>query len=307
METPNCEVCGARSHPFKVITGLAYFACDSCGSLFADFPAYERERSTRQLSYDTRYWEMELRSARQRAYGSTLQRVAETFLYCRRPIRRFIDIGAGPGILLDALRLMMPSSAGLFHAVELFPPEERFRTQHPGYLVGSLDDTHGQFDAGVCIEVIEHLDPNALRGLVASLAKKAAPGSTFYFNSGQPEYVMKEDPGYLDPFGRGHIASYSLAGLTKLFEPHGFRIVPLPGRSWCFLAEFEPAAAAGGNDVDGLLKRLWTAMPENVSALKDPQFGPLMYSMGIESARCYLEAARGARLARTARGTEIPA
>jgi hypothetical protein len=75
-----------------------------------------------------------------------------------------------------------------------------------------LDSLESTFDAGVCIEVIEHLTPATLRTLVAQLAGRSRPGSLYLFNSGQPAFVEQEDPAYLDPHGRGHVVSYSIAG-----------------------------------------------------------------------------------------------
>lgn len=142
------------------------------------------------------------------------------------------------------------------------------------------------FDAGCCIEVIEHLTPRMLESLVEQLAARSRNGSLYYFGSGQPAYVKTEDPEYLDPYRRGHIVAYAINGLEKIFQKYGFTIIPLPGRAWAFLAEFRRSERPSA---DELLSRIWTALSENVQRLKDPEFGPLMYHIGIESARCYLE------------------
>lgn len=285
----DCPVCidgtGQLARP---VDGVDYYRCQHCGSLFAD-PAFLAGVGTGETGhYDDGYWSAELKAARERSFGSSLQRVAETFLYCRIPIQRFIDIGSGPGYLLDALQQLMPRSSDVFHAVEMFPPPEPFRSRHPNYTVGSLGDLPQRFEAGCCIEVIEHLTPAMLRGLVAQLAARSMPGALYYFGSGNPDYVDEEDPGYLDPHVRGHVVSYSLKGLAPLFAEHGFQLLPIPGRNWAFLAEYGPAVPSSPSD---LLTRLWTADPDNVARLQDPVFGPLMHSMGIESARCYLESA----------------
>ena len=91
--------------------------------------------------------------------------------------------------------------------------------------IGTLDSVDRTFDAGVCIEVIEHLTPTILRNLVAQLAAVSRPGSLYLFNSGQPDFVEREDPAYLDPHGRGHIVSYSLAGAASIFGPAGFNVI----------------------------------------------------------------------------------
>jgi hypothetical protein len=142
-----------------------------------------------------------------------------------------------------------------------------------------------RFDAGVCIEVIEHLAPATLRAMVAQLAMVSRPGSLYLFNSGQPEFVQREDPGYLDPHGRGHIVSYSLAGAATIFAPAGFNIIELPGRAWAFLAEFGPQQRV---DADALIARLWQPVPDNLSMLRSARFGELIRTAGIEAARAYL-------------------
>ncbi len=283
----SCPVCSSNSlTAYRVVSDVQYFECRKCGSLSAD-PQFLADVEAGKLgNYTDGYWEEELKAARERSFGASLNRVAETFLYSRIPITRYVDIGSGPGYLLDALSVVMPSSKSMFHAVELFPPAEQFRTTHPNYIVGSLDSVPFEFEAGSCIEVIEHLTPSILRKLLQQLASRSVPGAIYYFNSSQPEHVKQYDPGYLDPYARGHIVSYSLKGLAPIFSEFGFTIHPLHGRTWAFLAEFSRTKEC---TADELLTRIWTAVPQNIERLKDPQFGPLMYTLGVESARCYLE------------------
>ncbi|GGA25470.1 hypothetical protein GCM10010981_12540 [Dyella nitratireducens] len=271
---------------YRTISDVHYFECSGCGSLSADAQFLADVEAGKLSNYTDAYWQEELKAARERSFGSSLNRVAETFLYSRIPIDRYIDVGSGPGYLLDALSLVMPSSKSTFHAVELFPPAEEHRTTHPNYVVGTLDSLSIEFEAGSCIEVIEHLTPSILRELVRQLASRSTPGALYYFNSAQPEHVKQYDQGYLDPYGRGHIVSYSLKGLRPIFAEFGFTIHPLHGRTWAFLAEFDRVKEC---TADELLTRVWTALPQNIDRLKDHEFGPLMYTVGIESARCYLE------------------
>jgi hypothetical protein len=236
-------------------------------------------------SYAEEYWGSELGPARERCFGAAVLRVAETIAYCRVPIRAFIDIGAGTGWLLDALALLLPEATDRFHAVELYPPPPEHRTSHPNYVIGTLNSLETSFDAGVCIEVIEHLTPMTLRALVAQLAGRSHPGSLYLFNSGQPTFVEQEDPTYLDPHRRGHVVSYSVAGAASIFNPAGFNVIALPGRYWAFLAEFGPLQPVGE---DALISRLWHPVPENEAMLHGARFGPLMRSAGIDTARAYL-------------------
>jgi SAM-dependent methyltransferase len=284
---PDCPVCrNPKSMPFRHIETVDYFKCLFCGSLFAD-PAFLAKAARGEAqTYRKDYWEAEQSAAMERCFGSSPIRMAETLLYCRRPVRRFLDIGPGSGRLLDSLGLLLPSAKDVFYGVDAFPPAPPNRTTNPNFTEGSVGDMTGPFDAGICVEVIEHLVPDTLRLIVRQLAAVSAPGALYFFNSGQPEFVEQEEPSYLDPFVRGHVVSYSLAGARAIFEPLGFNIIRLPGRQWAFLAEFGPVVPVSHDD---LYTRLWTALPENLALLKTDPFGNLLYTAGLEAARCYLE------------------
>jgi SAM-dependent methyltransferase len=288
--TPTCPVCGAAAAaPFRMVEDVDYFKCRSCGSLFADPAFLDRAARGEAQTYQAAYWEAEMKSARERCYGAGVARVAETLLYCRRPVRRFLDVGAGSGLLLDAMAALLPSATDVFHAVDMFPPPAPYRTTSANFTKGRISDLTGPFDAGICVEVIEHLVPSMLRGLLDELAAVSAPGALYLFNSGQPDFVENEDPGYLDPHKRGHIVSYSVAGARAIFQPAGFNVIGLPGRDWAFLAEYGPPEQVS---FDALYTRLWTPDPENLAMLRRDPFGNLLYATGLDSARCYLELGR---------------
>jgi hypothetical protein len=284
-----CLVCSkTAAEPYRDVQDVHFFKCAACGSLFADPDFIRRVEAGEITNYQSAYWDSEIRAAEDRSYGGSLLRVAETFRLCRIPIDRFIDIGTGTGSLLDALGTLVPELSDHFWGVEAFPPDDARRSRHPNYRVGTLADIDGRFEAGTCIEVIEHLSPEMLRSLAKSLAERAAPGALFFFNSAQPSFVETHDPDYLDPLGRGHIVSYSIAGLRQLFEPSGFSIIELPGRDWAFLAEY----GSSGVEEHDPFHRLWYPVPENMDLLGRARLGPLMIGMGLESARCYLEHGR---------------
>lgn len=215
-------------------------------------------------------------SAAERSSGSSLARVAEIFLFSRRPIERFLDIGAGAGLLLDNLSACLPDKSDMFYGVELFPPMQH--SSHKNYITGGVAELTGLFDAGVCVEVIEHLTPKMLIALVRDLASISQQDSIYLFNTGMDKYVRNEDPAYLDPLGRGHIVSYSINGVRHIFSQHGFTIIELPGRSWAFLAEYKPTES------QALDMRLQTPLPSNIDILKTNN---LLYVAGFESARSY--------------------
>lgn len=281
--TTPCPVCrqGASEH-YTDVDGVPYFRCLQCRSIhvdaevMADFDA--GRPSLRE--YDADYWRREIKAARTRAQGVSPCRAGEAILYCRRPVQRFLDIGAGPGFLLQQLLEWLDPAGEIFHAVERFAPAEHF--QHPNYHHGSLSDLDDSFDAGVCIEVVEHLTPTMLDQLAAALARVSKTDSYWLFNTGMDGYVEHEDPGYLDPYRRGHIVSYSEAGIRAIFEPHGFQVQALPGKSFAFAAEFHPSAPCAYDD------RIYRPLPENVALL---QRHPLLYNAAFESARSYFYAA----------------
>jgi hypothetical protein len=287
--TEPCPLCpGGTLRPLREVDGVPYLRCDGCGSILAEDAFMRRTMAGEARSYDDSYWAKELKSVRERNFGASLIRIAEVFLYARRPVRRFLDVSTGAGTLLDAVAELVPEMSGTFWGIEPFPPPPQFRARHPNYRVGFLRDLEGRFDGGTCIEVIEHLPPAVLKSMVAELAGVSEPGALWYFNSAQPEFVLSSDPGYLDPHGRGHVASYSVAGMRHLFGAAGFTVHALPGRDWAFLAEY---GSHPPQDTNTLLDRVWNVLPENRALLHAAHFGPLLLAAGQEGARCYLEAA----------------
>ena len=124
-----------------------------------------------------------------------------------------------------------------------------------------------------------------LSGMAADLAQVSAPSACYIFNTGLTDYVRREDIGYLDPLCRGHISIWSVTALGAVFAPHGFRVHPIPGKSWAVLVEYGGESSPGGR---AITDRIWTPCPENRKILDDPETGSLMYILGIDTARAYL-------------------
>ncbi len=282
-----CPICAKPSRFFVRRDGVDYFECSDCGSLSADADFLHDVERGKVKNYGDEYWHAELIAARERSFGSSIARVAELFYYARIPIARFIDIGSGPGYLLDSLSTLLPELHDMFYAVELSPPSIACRTKHEHFVVGSLGDVQQKFSIGTCIEVIEHLTPTILDKLAAQMAQRSELGAIYYIGSGQPEYVKNEDPQYLDPLGRGHVVSYSVQALRHIFAPYGFTVIPMFGRAWSVLIEYKLTAPV--RNAEDLQSRIWNPVKTNISLLKSGAFGNFLATVGLESARCYTE------------------
>ncbi len=283
--TAPCPLCGTAAPHYRDVAEVAYHGCDTCDFIFADPDLLARiDQGLATREYDENYWAAELASARQRSFGSSIARLAEALLYCTVPVERFIDIGTGPGYLLDAVARYLPHSAHRFYGVEKYPPLPRYQTESHNYLCSDLADVGLTFQCGLCVEVLEHLTPAMAIAIAQALAKVSVPGSLYLFNTGLTEYVRHEDPGYLDPYFRGHITCWSVTAARRVFEPLGFQVHALPGKSWAFIVEMPGSSPR--TDLP-MADRIWTPEIENVNILTSAEIGEVMYILGRESARAY--------------------
>lgn len=269
---------------FREVGKISYYTCNSCEVIFISPDVLARvDAGEGMIDYTESYWKRELPAARRRSWGSSLARVAELFLYARLPIKKFIDIGSGPGYLLDALQYHLPSSAGIFYGSEIYPPPAEFCTSNENYFTRDLLEFEFTFDAGCCIEVIEHLTPSMVMKLFSDLAVKSKENSIYIFNTGLSGFIKKENINYLDPLVRGHIMGWSTNGVQALTRSLGFQIFSIPGKAWAFIAEYRP----NHNFEKNLTYRIWKALPENTDILKDKKTGEVLYVLGLETARAY--------------------
>lgn len=268
-----CKACGAMARPFREVSGYAYFECEGCGLIQIDPKTIDRiDNGEPVIAYADGYWQNEMATARERAYGVALARAAEVFLLARRPIDRFLDIGTGSGTFLDAIARFLPDISDRFHGVELFPPPEADRTPQKNYRVGHARDYPAAFfDGGMCIEVFEHLTPCMVDGILAAIGTISRDGACYLINTGLAAFTREEEPGYLDPTGRGHITSWTVAAINHLARPYGLVASPMPGRSYCFLLEKRPVA--GSQNVESIEDRMATPVRRNVMALQVPGVG----------------------------------
>jgi hypothetical protein len=284
MREGQCPLCGAGAAQFHEVTGVHYFECAPCDFIFADRELLDRiDAGEPMRAYDEAYWRMELPAARERSFGAALVRVAETLLYARGDVIRFLDIGTGPGYLLDAVATYLPQRAMMFYGIEAFPPPEQFRSRHPHYIAGELASLYGRvFQAGTCIEVIEHMTPAMVSTLGRDLARISDEDSIYLFNTGLTDFVRREEIGYLDPFRRGHICAWSVTAAAKVLGPHGFAVQAIPGKPWAFVAEYKPSSPNGD-----IRDRIWTPQIYNKEILHDPVMGSVLYIAALDAARAY--------------------
>lgn len=287
-----CPVCGEKLFSTngyfakKDSVEYHYFQCQKCKAIFLEPVILDKiDNGEALIEYREDYWQMEYEAAVSRCYGAALARVAEAIYYCKVPIKKFLDIGTGTGLLLDALKLYLPEKHNIFYGIEKFPPHNGMHTQSSNYIVGDYENLNGiQFDCGVCIEVVEHLTPKMLVNMFACIARVSTPGALYLLNSGYHSYVNNENINYLDPFIRGHIISYSVESLKILLKPLGFKVFPVRGKTWLIAIEYLSKEVLNCDITD----RIWNALPENLALLEDSKMGSVMRILGLESVRAYL-------------------
>lgn len=278
-----CPVCSASSPLHRNVDGYDYFDCQDCGIIFIDPATLAKiDNGESLVTYTESYWRDEIRAARERTRSTGIARLAEAIHYARRPVQRVIDIGSGTGGILDEIAKLLPNNASRFYGVEMFPPPFD-RTQSKNFVVGSLKDLAPMtFDAGLCMEVVEHLTPKMVSNLLKELSAVASDNSCFLFNTGLAAFVKTEEPAYLDPLRRGHIVSWTVDAFSRLGAPFGLRATALPSRNWAFLVEkceHEPASVES---------RIYHPLSENVLLLGDGEPGASLLSvLAFEAARNY--------------------
>lgn len=170
-----CQCCNSNEiELFANIDGYDYYNCRNCDLIFLDNDVIEKiDKGFNIVSYnaDDDYWKNELCAAKERSYKDALARMSELFYYSRIKINKFIDIGTGPGYFLDAVSIYLPDNKKMFYGIEKYPPKRKFRTNSKNYVIGDINDLKDKFEAGMCIEVIEHLTPKMLDNLLLGLSK----------------------------------------------------------------------------------------------------------------------------------------
>ena len=283
-----CPCCKSKKvDPLITINEFDYYRCLTCDTLFIDIVYLTKiDNGYKIVKYEEKHWKMELEGKKQLSYGPALARLAEAIYYCKRPIKKFLDIGTGPGYLLDAINKLLPNNADVFYGVELYPPDPIYRTKAKNYIIGDLGNLTDKYDCGICIEVIQHLTPTMLNDIFKKLAGISNPDALYIFNTGMPEYVLKEDMGYLEPTKSGHIVSYSHKAISLMAAVFGFRTHKIIGKTWAFALEFVTNADENIHSED-IRDRRWHASEHNLNILSDANMGSVLKVLGLETSRAY--------------------
>jgi hypothetical protein len=273
---PYCSICDSNSG--AVWFNEEFVECHDCDFIF--WSKGNLDVTSTASGYGENYWNTELASAHERAWGISVARAAEVVLLAKIPINKFLDIGTGSGDFLEAIHHFLPNEDISFIGVEKYPPQVEHRSKNKGYVQGWLDlFEEEEFDGGICIEVLEHLTVVQVQDLFELLSKKAKENSIFLFNTGLTDYVKEEDPKYLDPLVRGHISIWSVEAIARLVSKFGWQIYEMPNRKWAFLAEKSSVRD------DDIFSRIWNPVPQNVNALKGVERSNLLHILGRDGLR----------------------
>ena len=254
-----CPICGSKEDVSKFSS--EFLECNKCDFIF--YLEKKEDKISNRFRYNDEYWKVELVSARERAWGISIARAAEVVLLAQRNVAKFLDIGTGAGDFLNAIQHFLPGKDITFIGVEKFPPPKEFCSKNPGFRHGWIDIFKEQeFDAGICIEVLEHLSVKQVDDLFKELYKKSKDNAIYLFNTGLTDYVRDEDLAYLDPISRGHISIWSVKAITLLVAKYGWQIYEIPNRKWAFIAEKSKVRDTN------IISRIWSPLQSNQNSLK---------------------------------------
>lgn len=270
----------------KKVEAFSYHHCPECDFIFIDKEILDDIDNGRQVfEHLNKYSAKELETAKERAWGSAIARMSECLHYCRIPVDRFIDIGTRSGYFLDAVTHFLPDGCNRFFGWENDPPDKEFQTTHDNYFTSDLSDINEKFQAGLCMEVIEHFTPKQVYSLLHDLKDKLDDGAFFIFNTGLVKYVLEEDIDYLDPVERGHICAWSVKALNILLNDLGYTCYPIGQKTWAVGIEYNAKNSAIKDE--SIVNRIWKILPENRKILEDKNSGTVIKILGLESARAY--------------------
>ena len=235
------------------------------------------------MEYTEPYWNSEIKASIERAKSSSLERFLELLVLVPIPVLKFLDIGTGGGQLLEEITKIFGDSIEL-HGIELYPPAEKFRTRHPGYVVGDLSEFEtGNFDVITSIEVLEHLDSIQAKFMFIQISRLLNIGGLALINSGNDKFVEMEDADYLDPVVRGHNQIYSMDSIEELIQDLPLKLLRRENSNWSFFLQ-----KTGSHEIESISLSLWNTHSYNKELLFKPFENEILFMLGRESLRTYL-------------------
>jgi 2-polyprenyl-3-methyl-5-hydroxy-6-metoxy-1,4-benzoquinol methylase len=228
MEAVDCPYCQANwPRPWGVENGFSAVKCGGCGLVYVN-----PRPSSSAISEATRLGQHTIgtgqldvaytRSARKiRRYARRVEAMYRAEIFSGRPIR-WMDIGAGFGELVEALRTILPPGSEI---VGIEPMERKVASaQSRGLAISdtALDAVTGDYDVVSIVNILSHLpDPDAF---IARVSRLVRPGGSLYLVTGnggdldsRAEYPDRLDlPDHLLFTGERHIAGF--------LERHGLTV-----------------------------------------------------------------------------------
>ncbi len=183
-----------------------------------------------------------------------------------RPAERIIDIGAGPGFLVE--RLLEAGNSVAAHEVSTQAARSLVERvgDHPRFLGLVTDenvDAHAEaFDLCFLVEVVEHLSDEQLDAVLSMVSRLVAPGGTLIVTTPNEEDLAQQHvycPNCEAVFHRwGHVRSWSARTLAESVRDYGFEPVDV---STAYLAR-------DGQRAENALRWLWHRLTRR--SHKDP-------------------------------------
>ena len=215
-----CVVCGAdRRRPVLSIQRWEIAACRGCGThrLFPEPAGVVLENFNDGSGYDGAFGMRDEMLAQHARSLRALER--------RVPAGRLLDVGCGPGFLLEAARERGWTAVGVDPSPFAVARARKGGFEAHGGMLEDVDLAPGSFDALALLQVVEHMtDP---RPLLAACRRLLRPGGALLVATPNPRSLLARAKGerfnyWIPPM---HCAWYTPRALVRLLDGNGFRTV----------------------------------------------------------------------------------